>query len=931
MTAAVAAVCLLACPGLSFAADAGTRDGTQYYEAATGLFGKGDYPGAVIQLKNALQKSPDLLAAHVLLGRAYLKQHLGAEAEKEIKLAMQAGGDNSVTAPLLAEAYLLQFQYRPLLDEVSAEGLGDAAAVEVLVMRGQAHLEIGELEPANQDFKEAARRDPTGVRPVLGQALTALRRSDFATAASLADEALKRAPQDPEAWNTRASVHHAKGELAEALAKYTKALELEPLHRDARVARVAVLLDLGRDAETREDFAYLGEHYASDPRAAYLRALKLARAGDDAGARSHLAEAANLLSQVDTDWLDNNAQLLLLAGTTNFSLGDFEKAQGYLERYVAHNANATGARKLLAASLLATDKADRAISILTTAQIEAPRDPKVLSLLANAWMAKGRHEKATQLLEQAAALPGADSDVQTELAITRLLGGKTEQALGDLQSIVKTHPEAGKANLVLAVMYQRRGEFKQAAELAGRLCEQNPKNLTALNLLASAQAGLGDRAAARETYRRALDVDPAFHPAVLNLAKLDLLDGKPGDARERLKEALKHKANDDLILMALAETEERDGKPAEAIRWLEQGRSANGGAVNLRLYLANLLIRDKALDRAQTVVEEAQSRDPESLQVLEAAARLQIALDHPQQARGILKRMADRAAFDAPALVGIAQRQAQIQATDDALYSLSKAVQGAPDYRPARVAALQVALAAGNSGRVDSELEALAARWPDDPVTLQLTGDVAMSRNQPAQAASAYRKALDRQPSSLFTIRLAAALMASRQGNDAAATLRRWVDAHPDDAAARQALAEAEFFLGNLPAALKAYEAAVARDPKNATLLNNYAVVLEKSGDAGALARAREARALAPADPNVNDTLGWLLTLHDQAEEGLTYLRDAQSRDASSPSIRYHLALALAGLDRKDEAKRELDTLLADKSEFGDRGEAEALRRRLGP
>ena len=96
-----------------------------------------------------------------------------------------------------------------------------------------------------------------------------------------------------------------------------------------------------------------------------------------------------------------------------------------------------------------------------------------------------------------------------------------------------------------------------------------------------------------------------------------------------------------------------------------------------------------------------------------------------------------------------------------------------------------------------------------------------------------------------------------------------------------------------------------------------------------ALTDAEAAHALAPDNPAVNDTVGWVLVQQDEPARALTYLRQARARASEDPSIRYHIATALARLGREKEALAELYYLLEDDEEFSEREDAEALQRQL--
>ena len=223
-------------------ADADTAG--RYYEDAAAMFDRSDFAGATIQLKNALKEDPSLLAAHILLGKAYLAQGHGLEAEQELRDADRRGADRSVTVPLLAKAYRLQQKHKQLLQEFTVEGLTDAAQEDLLLTRGQTMVELGDFENAAKAFKRAETLDPQDVMPIVGQVTVALRRGDLDGAERLAKKAVTLAPDSADAISAEASIYQAQGDLEKALATYDRALKLDPKLHEARVARIATMFGL---------------------------------------------------------------------------------------------------------------------------------------------------------------------------------------------------------------------------------------------------------------------------------------------------------------------------------------------------------------------------------------------------------------------------------------------------------------------------------------------------------------------------------------------------------------------------------------------------------------------------------------------------------------------------------------------------------------
>ena len=93
---------------------------------------------------------------------------------------------------------------------------------------------------------------------------------------------------------------------------------------------------------------------------------------------------------------------------------------------------------------------------------------------------------------------------------------------------------------------------------------------------------------------------------------------------------------------------------------------------------------------------------------------------------------------------------------------------------------------------------------------------------------------------------------------------------------------------------------------------------------------AEEAYRRAPKNARILDTLGWIL-VRDGADtaRGLKLLRDAYSRAANRPTIRYHLAVALSQQGRNDDARRYLDEIIKSGVPGDILKDAKALRAKL--
>lgn len=938
------------------------------YERALASYAKRDFDTAVIELKNAIQADPAKLAPHVLLAKTYLAQGHASEAEREISAVAKLGADRSLTVPILAKAYLFQYRERQLLDELSEDGLSDSARAEFLQVRGQALINLGDAQGAIEAFDAVEKLTPASAQPLIGKAVASLRMNQIDDAAGFAERAVQLEPGNADAWNAQASVLHARGDIVKALALYDKALGLSANLHDARIARIAIRLAQGKDAETADDLAYEAEHNPFDPRPAYLRAVRFARKDDVHGANSALAEANVLLENISSEAVNNNCQLLDLAGSVNYALGRFEQARDYYQVCLNTNPKLADVRKKLATTLLALRDPGRVLEVLEDERSLGSDDPEMLTLLANAWMAKGDAEKATRLLQQATTLSGTDNTARKTLAFHQIYSGDAAKAEKELSSVLAADPQDPQARLLMAVLHNQHGEYGKCIELLKPLLDKDPDNVVLLNFMAVAESAMGERKRARERLEKALAKLPAFVPGIINLARLDVADGNIPAATKRLGEASKLYPGSPDLLLELAHLLADSGQRDEAIRLLDYGRklatsgpaeipplnakttrdtpakqpadrpaeesgeattsqpSAVAQSMDVRCYLAELLLAANRHEEAKAVIAEIEEQAPEDLRTYELRVRAALAAGKRESLRGTLKRMSDMAGFDASWLLRISTLQRQIGSPDDAQYSLAKADQGRPDGLPVLVALTSLAIDQAKFERADEYLGRLVAKWPNEIMSHRLAGDLALRRGNGMAAAESYQKLLARMPSLESVELVTRALGVAGRGQEAIKTVTAWIDAHPKDIAARKLLADVYLAEKAPVKAREVYERLVQENPDDAACLNNLAYLAEITAvPAAALDYAKRAHAVAPTDPNINDTLGWILVRQGQAEEGLRYLREADTLLADSSVIKFHLAQALVAVKQEAEARMALEDALRSGVVFDGIDEARAL------
>jgi len=876
-----------------FAADQ-VEKASIYYEDALVRMERNDAKGAIVQLKNALQQDSKMLPALVLLGEAYLKSGAPLGAERVLADAERLGADRSQIIAMQVEVYNLLGRNQELLERFSPDGLPPGVKYKVLVTRAYAQLDQGQERAAIQSLEQARQIDPNRSDALVAQSMVYLRSNHFSDAQSMAQLAVTKNPTDPFGWNMMGSIAHAQGNIQGALAGYGKALKLKPDYLDALIARASLLFDLKRVGEAARDVAILKQKFPADPRSAYLQALLAGQQGKEAEVRNALVAATSALDALPFEAVLTRPQLVLLGGISHYSLGQNEKAKTYLGAYLKKFPQHLGARKIMASILMGEREYAKAVAALEGPGRSRPNDPQALSMLASAYMNLGQHTRAVSLLEEASAMSGGNApDITANFGLSLI--GSGQEALGtvQLQKAYAGNPGNARSGVPLAIMYLKQDQAKQAVQVLQAVTRSEPKNLTALNLLAVAQGVAKDRVGARKTYEQVLEKNKSFTPARLNLARLDLYEGKPDDARRRLLAILHDQPKNLDALFELAQVELTSGRPQDAIRWLEKARSYNPKSLRPNILLVDLYLNTGDAQKALDIAKAVQASNRDNLQALAALGRAYLAVGNRGLARENFRQITQLAGFDA----GWQQRAAQLLISagdyEGARYSLDKALLSKPGYFPSLLLKARLEKLSGNLDAAEQQARALAVQYPREAAVQQLLGDIAMQRQRYVEAMTAYNNALNLEKNSEHAVSLYNAY--SQAGNNARALefIQAWVNSHPADQRARRVLAGAYIRAGQLALAQQHYEKLSKQFPNDASIYNDLAYVMLKRGQPGALAVAEKAHQLAPSDANVADTLGWALVEAGQVEKGLRYLREAQVRSPNNPEIRDHLAQAL--------------------------------------
>jgi putative PEP-CTERM system TPR-repeat lipoprotein len=449
------------------------------------------------------------------------------------------------------------------------------------------------------------------------------------------------------------------------------------------------------------------------------------------------------------------------------------------------------------------------------------------------------------------------------------------------------------------------------------------------NFRGAAYLGKGDQAKARESFTQALKLDARFFPAAVNLAQLDLRDRQLDAARRRFEDILKADPKHLDAMLALADLALHAKDEKLYLDWLDKAAKAHPQAVKPRVALARhqLARGDKA--QALATAREAVNAHPDDPLALETLGAAQLATGDTTNALGTYRKLADTASRPAAPLVRLAAVQASAGQLAEARKSLQDALRLQPDLLEAQMLLGRLDL---QQGRHDDALELARQIQQQKPASSSgplLEGDVAMARQQPAAALTAYERAHAREPSGALLLRQYQALARLGRVEEGEKRLVAWLSSHPQDVETRLSLAGELLKRKRYKAAAAHYLVLDESHPGNVVVLNNLAWSLHEARDPRALAYAEKALELVPGNPVVLDTVGWILVQQGQSARGIKLLQQALSKKPDAAEIQWHLAAAYAKGGEPARARNELTRLLASGMAFPQEKEARALLEQL--
>jgi Flp pilus assembly protein TadD len=631
-------------------------------------------------------------------------------------------------------------------------------------------------------------------------------------------------------------------------------------------------------------------------------------------AYNYTGAQAAALDAVRSDPDSPEAHLLL--ARAKLALEDGLGAEAELRRAMDAGLDKKLVPHLMAHALLLQGEAEKAADEVEHTD---PRfRPYGLRVRARALSALGNLAGANAALAEAMRIAPKDSDVWTDAGRFRFTAGDLIGAIEASEQAVKLNPANIDALVLRGELVRTQYGLVASLPWFERALQRDPNNHDALIEYAST---LGDAGRANDMLavtRRAIAVKTGSPQAYYLQAVLAARAGNYDLARSLYGRTGGLDVPGSLLLGGTLDIQAGDYEQAiEKLRALVGQQPMN---ITARKLLAVALLRTDAARNALDVLRPVALRSDADSYTLGLVARGFERIGD----RGNAARFLDRAATP---VIG----EALPFAAADSVAVLAAPAQERPGDPSAVIPLIRAFIDRGDRAAALARAQQVAAANPGAASAHVVLGDVLMLQDRYGDAATAYARAAALRFDEPTMLRLLEAQDRAGRRSDAANTLALFLSQNPANPAALRISAQWQLASGDFDAAIDTLEGLRVRlGDRDASLNAELSAAYAAAGEqADAERYGLAAYLLAPSNPAAADAYGWALFEGGDLNGARELVVKAVQLAPQHSGLRWHLAQIYAGMNRKAEAKAQLQLALAD-PRFPDRAAANVLIGKLG-
>ncbi len=415
-----------------------------------------------------LKAMPDSVRVLALAGAAEYRLNSFLQADNHLSRALKLQPTNLMVRQLLAQTHLRAGQATKAIEALLPAIEGANADGASLALAGEAYLQQGDNNRADDAFKRAAKSGSSDPKVRTTLALVQYARGDTTHAMSEL-EAISAGDKGPRADLALISARLRSNDTAGAL-KAVDALQAKMADRP--------LPDLlrGRILAFKQDLAGAAAAYeaALKKDANYFPAISSLASIDVAAGRGEVARK-RLEGAIATDATNHHA-FMALAEVQARSGGTPAEVAKTLAAAVKASPNQQAPHLALVEQYLRMGDTQAALVAAQDANAALPNESNLLGALGRALLASGDSQQAVSTFTKLASLNPRSAQVQIRLADAFMLGKDPANARRALLKAIELEPENVGGRRALAAVALSQGRASEALEIARTLQKSRPKD-----------------------------------------------------------------------------------------------------------------------------------------------------------------------------------------------------------------------------------------------------------------------------------------------------------------------------------------------------------------------------------------------------------------------------------------------------------------------
>ncbi len=834
-------------------------------EKGVALAQAGDFDGAIVCFRSALDRDANFSEARYELAHAYLRTGRFDRAENELEKVLRQDASFPRLPLLLAEVYLHSSrvgQAREIIEEWLIAHGHDADAYDLL---GRVHIAANDFMAAEEALRKAVRFQPEHISARINLAALHLTQGRVEAGRTILEEILTEAPDNIPARNMLAGLEIEAGRAESALEQFEALARVDQSSPDALYMSALLHLQMGNIEEVKKISAVLDERFRDHSLPPLLRGLILYREGKFTEA-SIAFQAANRIR--------SDLTAFYFLGLSYYHLGNFELALSEMQRILDYRPSSVQPRLMSAVILLQQQRSGDAIREAEIALRHDPQSGVAHNILGSAYLAQGKYDLGMTHLARATALDPNLADAHLKKGIFNLTRGNSESGEREIVQALAIAPEVLDTRLILANHHLRRQNYPAALGILEEGLRGRPQDAVLYNVMAGAYFSMNRPQKALEALHAARRADPGYLTPVFNLAAYYAAAGEAETAAAEYRKILQKDPANVRALVAAGRLAEAMGKGNQALGHFQRARET--GAPEGFLALAQYQLRSGNETEAASLLDEGLRRHRNAPALLDAKGRLLLRQGRAEEAIPVFQAL--EAASPGRGYPVLVQIYLQGEQREKAEETARRATRENPDR--AYGYGLQAAIheAVGEHRQALRILEEARRRVREPQLEMQI-GQLHERAGNHQRAKESYVRVLESAP--------------------------RF---HP----ALFALASLQDRAGNKAEAMRLYRQVLEIESDFTPALNNLAYLqAENFGDPEeGLRLAFQAYRNEPEQPVVMDTLGYLLVRNGRATEAVPLLEQAAALLPDTPTVLYHLGLAYKESGQKEKARGALHRAL---------------------